>query len=197
MRSFSPAWGNPEVGLAGAAAVQIGHYYHLPVNVYGLSCSVYSMDIQNGYERALNVIVPALAGADEISGVGEMAGGIFSCNAQMVVDNEILGMVQRLRDGFAVDEDTLALDLIDQVMEDRAEFSGSAHTIRHLRRGEVWHGKLGKIPASFDSWRASGGEMIVDHAQRRADELLETHEVPPLAEDVSSALNNMLARLSG
>ena len=46
--------------------------------------------MQSGYERAINALVPALAGADELSGVGEMAGGTYSCNAQIVIDNDIL-----------------------------------------------------------------------------------------------------------
>lgn len=95
MRSAVPMWGNPEIGLASAATVQLAHHCHLPVNVYGLACSGYALDVENGYERALNALVPALAGADELSGVGKMAGGIFSSNAQMVIDDEIVGMVQR------------------------------------------------------------------------------------------------------
>jgi trimethylamine--corrinoid protein Co-methyltransferase len=51
MRNGAPIWGNPEVGIMSAATVQIGHFYHLPVNVYGLAGSGYSADMQNGYER--------------------------------------------------------------------------------------------------------------------------------------------------
>ena len=57
----------------------------------GWPIQVLQADMQSGYERAINALVPALAGADELSGVGEMAGGVCSCNEQMVIDNDIYG----------------------------------------------------------------------------------------------------------
>jgi trimethylamine:corrinoid methyltransferase-like protein len=44
-------------------------------------------DVQNGFERALNAAIPALAGADELSGIGEMEAGVMGSLAQMVLDN--------------------------------------------------------------------------------------------------------------
>ena len=88
-RTGGSVWGGVELGMASAATVQIGHHYGLPVNVYGLSTNSHALEIQNGYERALNAILPALAGADELSGIGEMAAGVTGSLAQMVVDNDI------------------------------------------------------------------------------------------------------------
>jgi trimethylamine--corrinoid protein Co-methyltransferase len=183
MRSGVPAWGNPEIGLASAAAVQLAHYYHLPANVYGLAASGAAIDIQSGYERALNAVVPALAGADELSGVGEMAGGVFSCDAQMVIDDEIMGMVRRLRRGFAVDEDALAVEVIAGVMDAGRNFLAEPHTVKYLRAGEVWRGALAV---------QAGGPGLAERAQQRAEKLLATHHVPPLPDDQARALDEIL-----
>ncbi|MFN2227565.1 MAG: trimethylamine methyltransferase family protein, partial [Anaerolineae bacterium] len=72
-RTGVSVWGGVELGLVSAATVQVAHSYGLPVNVYGLSTNSNVLDLQGGYERALNSIVPALAGADELSGIGELA----------------------------------------------------------------------------------------------------------------------------
>jgi trimethylamine:corrinoid methyltransferase-like protein len=40
----------------------MGHHYDLPVNVYGFSTNSHALEIQSGYERALNAAIPALAG---------------------------------------------------------------------------------------------------------------------------------------
>ncbi len=88
-RTGLSVWGGVELGLASAATVQIGHRYGLPVNVYGLSTNSHSLDIQNGFERSLNAAIPALAGADELSGIGEMEAGVMGSYAQMVCDSEI------------------------------------------------------------------------------------------------------------
>jgi trimethylamine--corrinoid protein Co-methyltransferase len=192
MRIGLPAWGNPETGLTAAASVQLGHRYRLPVNVYGLACSTCALDIQNGYERALNAIVPALAGADELSGVGEMAGGVCSCNAQMVIDDGIMGMVRRLRRGFAVDADSLAVEQISQAMDGERNFLAMRHTVRYLRAGEVWHSRLGVPDSSWQAWQETGALTAVDRAQQRADQLLATHQVPPLPDHEARALDELV-----
>jgi trimethylamine--corrinoid protein Co-methyltransferase len=192
MRSGAPIWGNPEVGLVSAATVQVGHHYSLPVNVYGLATSGYALDIQNGYERALNAIVPALAGADELSGVGEMAGGTLSSNVQMVIDNEIISMVQRVRRGFAVDKDALAVEVIAQVMDSARNFLAEPHTVKYLRAGEVWQGRLGVQEIGWEMWRDAGGPTVVERAQHEAKRILSTHEVPPLPEDQAHALDEIV-----
>ena len=192
MRSGSPIWGNPEMGMMSAATVQIGHYYHLPVNVYGLAASGFAPDIQSGYERAINAIVPALAGADELSGVGEMAGGTNSCNAQIVVDNDIYGEVMRVRRGFTVDEDSLAVDVIAHAMSTTRNFLGEKHTRKYLRGGEVWEGRLGVKEIGWEMWQNAGYPTAIDRAERVAADILTRHEVTPLPEEQINALEEIL-----
>ncbi len=74
-RTGASVWGGVELGLASAGTVQLAHRYGLPVNVYGFSTNSHTLDLQNGFERAMNALIPALAGADELSGIGEMAAG--------------------------------------------------------------------------------------------------------------------------
>jgi trimethylamine--corrinoid protein Co-methyltransferase len=192
MRSGAPIWGNPEVGMMSAATVQIGHFYHLPVNVYGLAGSGYATDMQSGYERAINGIIPALAGADELSGVGEMAGGVCSSNAQIVIDNDIFGMIRRVSRGFEVHEDSLAVEIIEHAMDTTRNFLREPHTRKYLRAGEVWQGRLGVQEIGWDMWNDAGSPTVMDRAQSEAERILSTHEVPPLADDQMRALDEIL-----
>jgi len=141
-RSGSAVWGGVELGLVSAATVQIAHSYGLPVNVYGFSTNAHDLGLQNGSERALNAVVPALAGVDELSGIGEMAAGVMGSYTQMVIDDEIAAGVQRLRRGFSVDADSLAVEVIAAVMDGKRNFLSQAHTVRYLRAGELLVTKL-------------------------------------------------------
>ncbi len=143
MRSGAPIWGNPEVGMLSAGTVQLGHHYGLPVNVYGLAGSGFAADMQSGYERAINALVPALAGADELSGVGEMAGGTISSNFQIVVDDDIYGMVRRVLRSYDVNEDSLAVEVINHAMDHGRNFLKEQHSRRYLRAGEDLAGTPG------------------------------------------------------
>jgi trimethylamine--corrinoid protein Co-methyltransferase len=195
-RTGVSVWGGVELGLASAATVQIGHRYGLPVNVYGLSTNAHDFDVQNGYERALNAMVPALAGADELSGVGEMAAGVMGSYAQMVCDNEIAASVRRLRRGFVADADALAVEVIAAVMDGERNFLDQRHTVRYLRAGEVMVTHLAERRA-WEEWSRSGREGMVQRAQAEAERLLIEHEVEPLSKDQERELDRILEEAKG
>jgi trimethylamine--corrinoid protein Co-methyltransferase len=185
------AWGRSEVGLVSAATVELAHRYGLPVNVYGFSTDVYVPNFQSGYERALNAVLPALAGADELSGIGETGGGAISSYAQMVLDDEIAAGARRLRDGLALDEEALAVAVIAEVMAGPRNFLGQRHTARALRAGEVLDTRLADR-RPWEVWDAAGRDGMVEHAQAEAERLLAEHHVPPLSEDQQRALDEVM-----
>ncbi len=190
-RSGLSVWGGVELGLASAATVQIAHRYGLPVNVYGLATNAHVLEIQSGYERALNAAIPALAGADELSGIGEIAAGVMGSLAQMVCDNEIVASVRRLRRGFIVDEDALAVDVIATVMASTRNFLEQRHTVRYLRAGEVMYTKLAER-RGWDEWDQDGRTGMAERAQVEAERLLAEHEVPPLTEHQEGELDAIM-----
>ncbi len=185
-------WGGVEMGLASAATVQIGHSYGLPVNVYGFSTNAHTMELQNGFERGLNAVIPAMAGADELSGIGEMEAGVLSCYAQMVCDSELAASIHRMRRGFTVDEDSLAVEVIHKVMEGSRNFMAQKHTIRYMRSGEILVTNLADRN-TWDTWSAGGQQGILERAQSEADRLLAEHQVPPLSEAQENALDEIMA----
>jgi trimethylamine--corrinoid protein Co-methyltransferase len=190
-RTGSSVWGGVELGIASAATVQIGHRYDLPVNVYGFSTNAHTLDIQSGYERTLNAILPALAGADELSGIGEMEAGVMGSYAQMVCDNEIAASVRRVLNGFSVDEDSLAVDVIDKVMNGSRNFLAEQHSIKYLRAGEIMFAHLGER-RTFAEWDRSGRKGLAENAQAEAERILAEHEVPPLKDTQENELEKIM-----
>jgi trimethylamine--corrinoid protein Co-methyltransferase len=190
-RTGISVWGGVELGLASAATVQIGHRYGLPVNVYGFSTNSHTLDIQNGYERALNAMIPALAGADELSGIGEMEAGVMGSFAQIVCDNEIASSVRRVMKGFDVNDDSLAVEVISTAMQSSHNFLGQKHTMRYLRAGEVQLTSLAER-GSWETWEANGRIGMAERAHSEAMRILEEHEVPPLTQDQERELDEIL-----
>jgi trimethylamine--corrinoid protein Co-methyltransferase len=190
-RTGLSVWGGVELGLASAATVQIGHRYGLPVNVYGFSSNAHVLDLQNGYERALNAAIPALAGADELSGIGEMEAGVMGSYAQMVCDDEIAASVGRLRRGFAADEEALAVEVIAAVMDGSRNFLAQRHTVRYLRAGEVLYTRLAER-RSWGEWDRTGRDGMAERAQAEAERLLAEHEVPPLTGEKERELDAIM-----
>ena len=190
-RTGFSVWGGVELGMASAATVQIGHFYGLPVNVYGLSTNAHVLDLQNGYERALNAVLPAMAGADELSGIGQAEAGVTSSLAQIVCDDEIVAGIRRLRRGMATDDASLAVDVINDVMAGPRNFLGERHTVRYLRAGEMIHPRLADW-RPWAEWDRAGRESMAQRAQAEAGRLLAEHEAPPLTADQERELDEVL-----
>lgn len=185
-------WGGVELGLSSAATVQLGHYYGFSVNVYGFSTNAHTLDAQNAFERGLNAAIPALAGADELSGIGEMEAGVMGSFAQMVLDNELVKSVMRLRTGLSADVEHLAVEIIGNVMDGTRNYLGQRHTIKHLRAGELALIKLAERN-SWDTWDEKlGRKQLADYAADEAERILREHVVPPLEPQQEQELDRIL-----
>lgn len=186
-------WGGVELGLSSAATVQLGHFYGFSVNVYGFSTNAHTLDAQNAFERGLNAALPALAGADELSGIGEMEAGVMGSFAQMTLDNELAGSVLRLRKGLSADADHLAVEIIIDVMNGTRNFLGQKHTMKHLRGGEMALTKFAERN-SWDTWDEKlGRKQMADHAIEESERILREHQVPPLSDEQEKELDKILA----
>lgn len=185
-------WGGVELGLSSAGTVQLGHYYGFSVNVYGFSTNAHTLDAQNAFERGLNAAIPALAGADELSGIGEMEAGVMGSYAQMVLDNEFVGGVMRLRNGLSADVEHLAVEIIGNVMDGTRNFLGQKHTLKHLKAGELTLTKLAERN-SWETWEDKGRKQIVDHAIEEAERILREHQAPPLEPQQEKELDRIMA----
>jgi len=178
-RTGISVWGGVELGLASAATVQMGHRYGLPVNVYGFSTNSHVLDIQNGFERSLNAIIPALAGADELSGIGEMEAGVMGSFAQIVCDDEISASVRRLLKGFEINDDSMAVDVISSAMRETHNFLGQKHTMRYLRSGEISLTTLADR-GTWETWEKNNRSGMAERAQSQAESIIKNHHVEPL-----------------
>ena len=190
-RTGISVWGGVELGLASAGTVQMGKFYNLPVNVYGFSTNAHTLDIQSGFERGLNAVIPALMGADELSGIGEMEAGISGSFAQMVSDNEFASSILRLRKGFEINDESLAVEVITAVMNNTHNFLGQKHTMKYLKAGEILLTKLAERN-TWENWEGNGKNNFAENAQASAEKILKEHHVEPLDETQEQELTAIM-----
>ncbi len=189
LRTAKNLWGLPELALASAATVQIAHRYHMTADVYGVTTDANGWDLQIGLERMMAALPPALAGADNLSGIGGAWENASSLE-MMVIDDEVYADVFRIVRGIDMDEDRLALDVIDKVGP-MGNFLAQRHTMRYLREGEMrnsplWDKRTGDKAAS------EGIRPIQDVARERARRLLADHVPTPLDPDVETELSRIV-----
>jgi trimethylamine--corrinoid protein Co-methyltransferase len=171
--------GAVEIGLLGAALAQMARRYAIPSHPEFPITDSKCLDEQSALEKAMTVVLLAEAGAHLISNGGALQTEKLWSPIQLVIDNEINGMVGRILQGIAVTEATLALDVIEEIGH-AGNYLESMHTLRHWRE-EQFLPHLADRQA-YEPWVANGAKDMVDRAKGRALELLQTHQVPPLPE---------------
>lgn len=116
----------------------------------------------------------------------EMSGSL----AQLVICDEIVSFVKSFLQPVEIDDETLALDLIDQLGPD-GSFLNTDHTRRHFR--ERWYPNLIER-FNYGQWQAKGGKTLAQRAADRVDRILSTHKPPPLSEDAAKAIHAIVER---
>ena len=76
-------------------------------------------------------MLPALAGANLVYGLGMLEMGQVLSFSQMVMDNEFAAMIKRSIRGIEVNDELMAVDLIKQVGIG-GNFLGEKHTLEHI-----------------------------------------------------------------
>jgi len=188
MRSATSTWGGSTVGLAGAAATQLAHHLGLACDVYGLSSGSPHVDAQMAYEKCANAMLPALAGADVLSGIAFLDNGVVAGYDVAVFDDELVGLLKHTAQGCLADDESLAYDLMSDVILADGNFLAEPHTVAQIRQGRTWLPGLSR--------RSSEGSDVglAGRARARARQILSTHEVEPLPEDAEQQLSAILAQ---
>ncbi|ATW27917.1 trimethylamine methyltransferase family protein [Candidatus Formimonas warabiya] len=190
MKNGTSIWGLPEVGIGNVAVAQLARRYGFLTDVYGLSCTSCTFDNQTGYEKAINAILPLIAGAHMFSGFGSMANLIVASYEQLVIDNETFAMLRKVKRGMEVNPDTLALDVISSVLHG-GTFLEQEHTVRHLRAGEIFMPKLG-FDHAWSEWEATGKKDIRIKAREAVKEILVNDRFEPLPGEIEKEIDKIV-----
>ena len=167
--------GAAEFGLTNAAMAQMAQFYRLPIyNSAGMT-DAKTADIQAGFEKAMSAVLTVLAGSNFIHHAAGMLENMSMVAAeQFVIDNEILGMAMRVLQGVEVNDDTLALDVIDKVGPG-GHFLMADHTIRHMR-SEFYYPSAVVDRKGWDMWLEDGAQDAVQRARQTARDILSNHQ---------------------
>jgi trimethylamine--corrinoid protein Co-methyltransferase len=179
-----------EAALMSAGCVQLARFYGLPSDVYGLDTDSKTLDEQVGIEKTSGGLIPALSGANVLSGAGCIEGGITASYEQLAIDDEVFGMIFRAAKGIDFDEEKLATDIILKVAIESSDFLQQKHTLKHFR-SEYFVPSLANRSSRFQ-WEGKGSKNIVEVAREKVKRILAEHEPPSLDENVKKQLQNIL-----
>jgi trimethylamine---corrinoid protein Co-methyltransferase len=162
----------------GPALSALAHYYHLPVNLYGLSTSSDHLDPQYGHEATAACMLAYLSGADEAYSMGLLSAARALSLEKMVLDNHLARQIRRMLQPLNFDEAHLGAELIERVGIG-GHFLAERET-RHFTRQEY-------VP----KW-PSAGQDVRSLAREEALHILHTHQPAPLPSGCEATFRHIL-----
>lgn len=183
---------SPETHILRVAGCQMARYYDIPSHTTALNSDAHAHDEQNAWEKALSNICAICADNDIIMNAGMFATGLTISLEQLVLDDEINGIIKRMRTGVEVNAYTMAAEVIKNVGPAK-DYLMDDHTLDNLRSGEFWEGDT-VFFQNYDKWQADGGLNVECVAKARAEEILRSGNKSKLDADVVRQLSEIIAR---
>ena len=181
LRTGAMTGGSGEEAVLAAGAAQVANWLGLPSGVPAGMTDSKLIDGQAGHEKGLTVALAAQAGANLIYESGGMMASILACSLEMmVIDNDLLGAVNRTVRGIEVNSDSLASQVIRDVIAGEGHFLGHEQTLRVMQQEYVYPQIGDRL--SPDDWWDAGGLSASDRAHEYVVQTLASHfpaHVPP------------------
>lgn len=192
MKTTVYSYGSPEFHLLQAGISEVAHYMEIPVFGTAGCTDSHIMDGQAAAEATLSLTMAALTGANLVHDSGYTGSGSTGSLEQLVMVDEILGMVKRFMRGINITDETLVLDIVNQVGPG-GHFLLQEHTMNNFKT-ETWFPTL-MNRMRYHGWKnEAGGSSMGDRVRDKLHNILAEHKPEPLPEDVTAKLDEIIAR---
>jgi trimethylamine--corrinoid protein Co-methyltransferase len=184
MRALVSSYCEPERGIAQA----LGRFYGLPRFALGGVSESKVVDQQAGIEAALTLLTETLSGGNIIHDMGYLESGLTFSFAQLAICHEIVSWIEAFFRVIEVSDETLALDLIEQ-LGDEGDYLKTEHTLKHYR--DRWYPRLFGRDA-YESWLDKGGKDLGERASELVEQVLAEHKPEPLPDPIRKLLRRIV-----
>ncbi len=192
LRTGAMSGGSPEQALLSAASAQLSRFYDLTGGTASGMSDAKLPDMQAGYEKAYNHALVGNAGANLIYESAGMLASLLGFSMEgLIIDNDVIGAVQRTIKGIEVTDESLSLETIRKVcLEGPGHYLGSDQTL-HLMQREYIYPTVGDR-TSPNQWVDEGRPTVVERASRRLESILASHYPTHLSDSVDAAIREKL-----
>jgi trimethylamine--corrinoid protein Co-methyltransferase len=169
---------------------EMGKHYSLPVFGLGGSTDSKVLDQQCGMEVTLSLMTALLHGANLVHDVGFMDSGLQGSLQVQVIANDTLGFLRAATRGVVVNDETLALDVIEE-LGPTGDYLSHEHTLRHFR--EPYYSRLAD-KGTYSQWVDRGATTMEERAAKEVDKILEKHKPESLPADIQRDIARLVER---
>ena len=191
MQSGAPTFGTPEPSLVSYGAAQLARRAGLPFRTGGSLCGSKIPDAQAAHESAATLNMTLLAGTNfALHSAGWLEGGLVSSYEKFMIDQDQLGMMQKMAEGIDLSEESQALDAIREVGPG-SHYLGCAHTQANFKT--AFYTSPLADNNSFEQWQIEGEKRIEQRANELCRHWLEAYQGPDLDPGIDEGLQAFIS----
>ncbi|MGH6854643.1 MAG: trimethylamine methyltransferase family protein [Aestuariivirga sp.] len=175
LRTGAMSGGSGEQALITSACAQMGHFYNLTVGSPAGMCDSKLPDMQAGYEKGVTAGISAMTGVNLMyESAGMHASLLGFCLESLLIDNDMLGSINRNVRGIEVNDETLSFEVIADVCTNGpGHYLGHGQTLSLMQKEYVYPQIANRM--SPKEWVEAGKPDLVQRAAARKQEILTTH----------------------
>ena len=172
LRTGAMSGGSGEQAVLMAACGQMGRYYGLPTGIAAGMADAKLPDAQSGYEKAYTNVLAGHSGANLIYEAAGMHASLLGCCLESyVIDNDMLGAINRTIRGIEITEESLSVDTIrDVCIGGPSHFLGHNQTMTLMQRDYVYPEVGDRL--SPKEWNEMGRPDLLEMARTKVAEIL-------------------------
>ncbi len=157
MRTGAALVGSTETTICRIAGAQLGRFYNVPTHTTAPNSDNHAHDEQNAWEKSFSLFCSVAAGNDLIVNCGMFATGMTFSHEQLIMDDEMSAISQRIKAGIKVNQETIAKDLIKEIGPQGETYLTTDHTLNWLHSDEYIEPHI-SVSGPFVSWQAKGAK---------------------------------------
>lgn len=175
LRTGAMSGGSGEQAVLMAACGQMGRFYDLPTGIAAGMADSKLPDAQSGFEKAYTNVLAGHSGTNLVyESAGMHASLLGCCYESYVIDNDMLGAINRTVRGIDVTEDSLSIEAMREVcIGGPNHFLGHGQTLGLMQKEYIYPEVADR--ASPKEWAEQGRSDILQRAQARVREVLSQH----------------------
>lgn len=169
--------GSPEFWGIAATTVELAKYLGIPVRAGAGATDSHLLDMQAGIETTMGLALVIERGVDFLLHGSGTLGSLKTVSLEkLLIDDELLGMLRCRPWDVAIDEERLAVSVIEQVGPG-GSFLAQKHTRAHYRETEC-SSLFNRRP--YDAWHKIGRRSLSEAATSEVEALLEAYVAPDI-----------------
>ena len=192
LRTGAMSGGSGEQAVLMAACGQMGRYYDLPTGIAAGMADSKLPDAQSGYEKGYTTSLAGHSGANMVYESAGMQASLLGLSLEgFVIDNDMLGAVNRSIRGIEINDESMSIEVMrDVCVHGPKHYLGHDQTMTLMQKDYVYPTVGDRT--SPKEWAELGSTDVIERSKQVVDNILSNHFPRYIDDSIDQQLRDFL-----